>query len=240
MLRPSVSPLAALGVTVALVLVTGPAVRADSSGPGPGLGAEPLATPTPEPTSTAEPVEDQPDRGPAAPVMADYNGRRINLAESWEGATSCTELPSGAVNCYDTDHAAMSDPELPAAVREEALEGLRPRIPDRCLPDYWCLYSDADYKAKILRFSSDGQKKLKDWGMQNALSSVYYQVAQWSINYGDAQIIDWRSWPVADRVRRLDAGGAGNPGRYPNFKSLDYPGGGTWNDKVDVFEVRRA
>ncbi|MEU0688356.1 peptidase inhibitor family I36 protein [Streptomyces uncialis] len=235
--RSSVSLVVAAGATAALVLVTGPVVRADGSDGPVGTSS---ATAAPEPTSTVEPVDDQPDRGPAAPVIADYNGRRINLAESWEGATSCTELPNGVVNCYDTDQAAMDDPGLPAAVREEALAGLRARLPDRCLSDYWCLYRDADYKGKILRFSSDGQKNLKDWGMGNALSSVYYRVVQWSLNYGDAKVTDWRSWPVEDRVRRLDAGYVGTPSRYPNFKALDYPGGGTWNDKVDVFEVRRG
>ncbi|WP_272923329.1 hypothetical protein [Streptomyces sp. SID5643] len=40
---------------------------------------------------------------------------------------------------------------------------------------------------------------------------------------------------MEDRVRRLDP-----PGGYSDFRNLDCPGGGNWNDKVDIFEVRRA
>ncbi|GHA29342.1 hypothetical protein GCM10010303_44930 [Streptomyces purpurascens] len=196
--------------------------------------------PTAEPSVTATPA----DEAPANPVTAEYNGRKINLAASWEGADSCTELPSGEVHCYDSDAEALADPELPAEIREETLKAnaaapagpsAAAAPPARCVADYWCLYMKVGYKGKLLRLYSDGEKDLKEWGCRDKLSAVYYWVGRYSVNYGDAKITDLRSWPVADRVRRLDA-----PGGWSNFTNLDYPGGGNWNNKVDIFEVRRA
>ncbi|KUF16274.1 peptidase inhibitor family I36 protein [Streptomyces silvensis] len=229
--RPFTSIFVATAAATVLALIGGTAAQAGVPDP------EPSVTSTP----TEVPAEDEADKEPTEPVFADYKGRKINLAESWEDATSCTELPRGEVHCYDTDEEAMTDPALPSATRQEIVSAaVEARDPSRCVPDYWCLYQHADYKGKILRFSEDGKKRLKNWGMNNKLSSVFYRVLRWSVNYGDARVIDWRSWPVADRARRLSAGRVGDPSRYPNFKQLDYPGGGNWNDKVDVFEVRRA
>ncbi|WP_030566297.1 peptidase inhibitor family I36 protein [Streptomyces aureocirculatus] len=212
---------------------------------------EPAEEPSEDPTDKPDGPSGNPPAGepgaeaPAGPVIADYKGRKINLAESWEGATSCTELPGGEVHCYDTDEEALADPKLPAATRQatlraDAAPGAMLRLPSRCVVDYWCLYQKANHKGKILRFSEDGTKKLKSYGMQNKLSSVYYRVMHWSLNYGDAKITDSRTWPTADRVRRLKAGSVTKASSYPNFKRLGYPGGGNWNDKVDYFEVRRA
>ncbi|MEU7721685.1 peptidase inhibitor family I36 protein [Streptomyces tibetensis] len=226
-------------LTAALVATASATVLVLTSGTVVHAGEEP----TSEPTVTATPA----DEAPATQVIAEYNGREINLAESWEGADSCTELPSGEVHCYDSDTEALADPELPAEIREQtrkataapaaAPAGARAAAapPDNCVADYWCLYMDANYKGRLLRLFSDGKKDLDEWGCRDKLSSVYYWVGRYSVNYGDAKITDLRSWPVEDRVRRLDP-----PRGYSNFRNLDYPGGGNWNDKVDIFEVRRA
>lgn len=222
-------------LTAALVATASATVLVLTSGTLAHAGEEPTA----EPSVTETPV----DEAPANPVIAEYNGREINLAESWEGAESCTELPSGEVRCYDSDAEALADPGLPAEIREQtrtataaAPAGARAAAapPDRCIADYWCLYMDSGYQGRLLRLFSDGKKDLNEWGCRDKLSSVYYWVGRYSINYGDAKITDLRSWPVEDRVRRLDP-----PGGYSNFRNLDYPGGGNWNDKVDIFEVRR-
>lgn len=225
--RSLTAALVATASATVLVLTSGTMAQADEE-------------PTAEPSVTATPA----DEAPANPVTAEYNGRKINLAASWEGADSCTELPSGEVHCYDSDAEALADPELPAEIREETLKAnaaapVGPSAaaapPARCVADYWCLYMKVGYKGKLLRLYSDGEKDLKEWGCRDKLSAVYYWVGRYSVNYGDAKITDLRSWPVADRVRRLDA-----PGGWSNFTNLDYPGGGNWNNKVDIFEVRRA
>ena len=110
-------------------------------------------------------------------MIAECSGREINLAESWEGAESRTELPSGEVHCHDSDPEAVAGPELPAEIREQtrkataAPAGARAAAapPDRCVADSW--------------------------------------VGRYSINHGDAKITDLRSWSVEDRVRRLDPPG---------------------------------
>ncbi|MFD6170383.1 peptidase inhibitor family I36 protein [Streptomyces coeruleorubidus] len=227
-------------LTAALVATASATVLVLTGGTAVHAGEEPTA----EPSVTAEPspIATPADEAPANPVIAEYNGREINLAESWEGAESCTELPSGEVHCYDSDAEALADPELPAEIREQTLKaaaapaGARAAAapPARCVADYWCLYMKVGYKGRLLRLYSDGKKDLAEWGCRDKLSAVYYWVGRYSLNYGDAKITDLRSWPVEDRVRRLDP-----PGGWSDFTNLDYPGGGHWNNKVDIFEVRR-
>ncbi|MGC5345710.1 peptidase inhibitor family I36 protein [Streptomyces sp. DT24] len=172
------------------------------------------------------------------PVIADYDGRKINLAESWEGANICSELPNGEVHCYTTNEEALADLDLPAQIREESLKASALQASDprsNCAADYWCLYQDYNYKGRRLQFSSSGKKNLADYGFRDKLSSVYYWVGQWAVNYGYATIWDSRSWPLEDRQRNLMP-----PGGWPKFTGLSYPGGGNWNDKVDTFQVKRA
>ncbi|MEU0032180.1 peptidase inhibitor family I36 protein [Streptomyces sp. NPDC006335] len=172
------------------------------------------------------------------PVIADYDGKKINLAESWEGASICTELPNGEVHCYDSNEESLADPELPAQVRKASLRAttdLASDPHDKCAADYWCLFQDANYGGRRLQFSSSGKKNLGDYGFRDKLSSVFYWVGRWSINYGTATIWDSRSWPLHDRERELIP-----PHGWANFKNMDYPGGGNWNDKVDVFQVERS
>ncbi|MET8094867.1 peptidase inhibitor family I36 protein [Streptomyces sp. NPDC005236] len=222
--------LLAAAATGALLLTAGPVASADES------TAEPSATATQDP-STQDPST--PAAEPASPVIAEYDGRKINLAESWEGADSCTELPSGEVHCYDTTREAQTDPALPASIRKETRAALATQAvaaaPDRCIADYWCLYADADYKGKIIRLSSSGKHDLSEWGFRDKVSSVYYWVLRWSLNYGTATIWDYRSGVLHDRQRDMLP-----PHGWANFKNMDYPGGGDWNDKVDAFEVKRA
>ncbi|MDQ0907932.1 hypothetical protein QFZ22_003917 [Streptomyces canus] len=210
----------------ALVLTTGPGAHAE----------EP--TPQPSSTFTQEPTAEPSAAEPSDPVIAEYNGREINLTESWEEADSCTELPSGEVHCYDTDADALTDPELPAQVRQETrTAGLTRETapPDRCFADYWCLFENANYKGKIIRLTSSGKHDLSEWGFRDKVSSVYYWVGSWSLNYGTATIWDYRSGVLHDRQRELVP-----PHGWANFQNMDYPGGGDWNDKVDNFQIKRS
>ncbi|MDC0766089.1 peptidase inhibitor family I36 protein [Streptomyces sp. HD] len=222
--RPLASAL--LAATTAGTLLMGSGSLAQAAEPT----AEPSAPTAQEPT--AEPTPD-----PVNPVIANYDGRKINLAESWEGANICSELPDGEVHCYDTNEESLADPALPAKVREETLKATKLRAADprdNCAADYWCLYQDANYKGRRLQFSSSGKKDLGDYGFRDKLSSVYYWVGRWSLNYGTATIWDSRSWPLHDRERELVP-----PHGWANFKNMDYPGGGNWDNKVDVFQVKR-
>ncbi|MFH9867503.1 peptidase inhibitor family I36 protein [Streptomyces lydicus] len=208
----------------ALLLATGPAAHADG----------PIAEPSAAATDSAKA-----STAPSNPVIAEYNGRRINLAEdeNWGGASSCTELPNGEVHCYDTDAEALADPDLPAVVRAKSLQAAASQTsapPNGCIEDYWCLFENPNYQGRVLRFSSDGKHDLGEYGFRDKLSSVYYQVLRWTTNYGTARLWDYRSWPLHDRQRDLVSL------HHPSLANLEYPDGGNWNDKVDNFEVRRG
>ncbi|MFF8784529.1 peptidase inhibitor family I36 protein [Streptomyces sp. NPDC015125] len=209
--------------TGALLLATGPVAYANES------------TGAPSATAIESP---SPSANPSKPVIAQYNGRQINLAEdeNWGGVSSCTELPGGEVHCYDTNEEALADPALPASIRQATLKAaasLTSPPPRGCIEDYWCLFENPNYAGRVLRFSSDGKHDLGEWGFRDKLSSVYYQVLRWPTNYGIARLWDYRSWPLHDRQRDLISH------RHPSMANLDYPDGGNWNDKVDSFEVRR-
>ncbi|MEW1675394.1 peptidase inhibitor family I36 protein [Streptomyces noursei] len=206
--------------TGAFLFTASPAAHAD----------EPTAEPSASPTPSAM---------PSNPVIAEYNGRQINLAEdeNWGGANSCTELPNGEVHCYDTNEEALADPDLPPSIRQETLKGatsLAAAPPAGCIADYWCLFENANYTGRVLRFSSDGKHDLGEYGFRDKLSSVYYWVVRWTVNYGTARIWDYRSGLLYDRQRDLVSL------QHPNLANYAYPDGGNWDNKVDNFEVRRG
>lgn len=198
--------------------------------------AEPTIAPSATPTDSATPAA-----RPSNPVIAEYKGRQVNLAEDadWGGANSCTELPDGKVHCYDTDEEALADPALPSTARKETQRAATLRawpLPSGCVADYWCLYQHANYKGRVLRLTGNGKHDLSEWGFRDKLSSVFYFVGTWSTNYGYARIWDYRSGLLHDRQRDLDPP---THNKYSNLAHLAYPGGGNWNDKVDNFQIFR-
>jgi hypothetical protein len=68
------------------------------------------ATAAPEPTAIpevglatpAEEAELQQQLAKSKPVIATYKGEKINLADGWQGAQACSEVPSGEVYCFDS------------------------------------------------------------------------------------------------------------------------------------------
>jgi hypothetical protein len=56
---------------------------------------------------------------PNGGVLAQYHGRTINLAESWEGAHVCVQYAAGDVRCYD-DASEVEDPLVRAARQQAA------------------------------------------------------------------------------------------------------------------------
>ncbi|MFE0106930.1 peptidase inhibitor family I36 protein [Streptomyces sp. NPDC059009] len=178
---------------------------------------------------TASAADTTPEE-PVTPVIAEYNGKQINLAEDWEGAQICTELAGGNVRCYDDEAAAQEDvaPAPAALKRANPDKGL----PGKCAPDYWCLFEHANYKGRKLQFHDTGTRKLANWGFRDKTSSIYRFA--WRYGMKGATMIDYRSGVLHDRTRRL---GSTSEAAYPNLKNLAYPGGGNWNDKVDAFKI---
>lgn len=196
------------------------------------LGAAPAA-------SAADAAQEE---APLQPVIAEYHGEKINLAESWEGAKVCTELPGGEARCYDSDAEAQADPELPqpkAALAPRSAAVAYASNPGNCANDYWCLFEHANYKGRKLQFFDSGRKNLANWGFRDKTSSIYRRIANYPLNYGGATMVDFRSGLLHDRVRDI-GWGKGLVQEYPNLTKLPYPDGGNWNDKMDALDVKRG
>ncbi|MFD9819406.1 peptidase inhibitor family I36 protein [Streptomyces violascens] len=188
------------------------------------------------------------------PVIAEYKGRKINLAEGWQGAQTCTELPGGAVHCYDTFEQADADTARLMAARAGSNDVAKYTAPSQkrnggsgvaragkvqdCSADYWCLYDGPNYSGPHLQFFDPGTKELSDWGFRDRVSSVYRIIVNYPVNYGGAHLIDYRSWPVADRDISLTGGYLEDD--FPDLSRLSYPGGGNWDNKADAVKVWRG
>ncbi|MDJ0386343.1 peptidase inhibitor family I36 protein [Streptomyces sp. G-G2] len=185
---------------------------------------------------TASAASNLPKDPPANPVLAEYKGKKINLAASWSGATVCTEFPGGSVHCYSNDTEAQADPELRKTSKLSAPMGIE-SLPGNCSPDYWCLFEDINYGGHKLQFFDSGRKNLSDWGFRDTASSIYRGVINYPLNYGYATMVDYRSGVLYDRVRDV---GQGLESKYPSLGALGYPDGGDWNDRMDAFDVKRG
>ncbi|MFD9819831.1 peptidase inhibitor family I36 protein [Streptomyces violascens] len=187
-----------------------------------------------------------------APVIADYNGRKINLAEGWQGAESCTELPTGEVRCYDTFAEADADTARFMAARADSSDVAKYTAPSRkpaagsgvlragkaqnCSADYWCVFDGKNYTGRRLQFFDPGTKELGKYDFRDKASSIYRIVVNYPLNYGGASLVDYRSGLVANREIKF----GGMEDDYPDLSRLGYPGGGNWDNKADALKIWRG
>ncbi|MFE2059952.1 peptidase inhibitor family I36 protein [Streptomyces sp. NPDC059446] len=164
----------------------------------------------------------------SAPVIAVYRGKEINLANGWEGAQACTEIPSGEIYCYDSTAAA--DAELPAIdpaqasrIRSKVIYG--PTAFSSCAVGYVCLWENSNGGGRRLQWSAKGTKQLSDWDFRDKASSGCS-----NRNAGGVEVYDART-ALPDPYMIL-----GSPYCY-NFSSAAYPTGGTFNDKADYIKI---
>ncbi|SDE02478.1 Peptidase inhibitor family I36 [Actinokineospora iranica] len=142
----------------------------------------------------------------ATGTLAEYNGRTINLARDWEGADYCIEETAAKFRCVDLPAA-----EFGAAAIQDCREGSL------------CLWDNRNYQAAGLELRSSRRHDLADHGFRDRANSVY--------NYreSNSRLIDLRSAPVSDREYTVTAGG-----KLWDLGQIVYPGGGNWNNKIDV------
>lgn len=101
------------------------------------------------------------------PSIAVYEGRTIDLRESWEGARACAVMPS-LTECYDSE-AAMSaaHPEFGGS---KSSDGLRAMLTD-CSSSLR-LYDGTSYSGSVLLLSTRGLvQNLSTYGFDNRTSS---------------------------------------------------------------------
>ncbi|MEU4351767.1 peptidase inhibitor family I36 protein [Streptomyces sp. NPDC023838] len=214
--------LGAAATVLAALAVASPAVATETA-PQPVVGV----------LSPAEEARVQQEAEKSEPVMANYKGKKINLAESWEGAQACTQVTGGAVYCFDSqqeaDEALPSiDPVAAAENKKQAAQaGNRSGASTTDIGDCnrVCLFEHSNYTGRMLQWYQSGKKNLGDWGFRDKASSGCVRRAT-----GGVLVYDARSF-LPDPYMAL-----GNPGCY-DFTKVGYPTGGSWNDKADYIEM---
>ncbi|MFB7592802.1 peptidase inhibitor family I36 protein [Streptomyces sp. NPDC056169] len=169
------------------------------------------------------------------PVIATYKGKKIDLANGWQGAQACSETPSGEVFCYDT--AEEADRALAAIAPTVAKGGrsagasakesgqLGPTASGDCSYGWVCPWENSDYTGRRLQWSAKGTKQLADWSFRDQASAGCVKR-----DMGGALVYDARTG-MTDPYMSM-----GNLACY-NFTKADYWTGGTWNDKADYIEM---
>jgi hypothetical protein len=143
------------------------------------------------------------------PVLASYHGQWLNLAESWGGAQVCADVAIGDVRCYDSD--VEADRDLSGGdVGTAALAG--------CPSGWVCLWADANYGGRRLRWSRPGTYKLATYGFRDQASSAAVNRIERGV-----ECVDYRTG-LPDPRLFLRAGGAY---RYLN----------DWNDRIDEIKI---
>ncbi|PRX50931.1 peptidase inhibitor family I36 [Prauserella shujinwangii] len=161
--------------------------------------------------------------GERAGATAEYNGKVIDLSQGWQGATVCVEQVSGPVDfrCYD---------DLPTYREAEGLaradSGFGTLAKSDCPSNNLCLWANKNYQAAMVRFVRAGTHHLEDVDFRDKATSVYNRRSSYSA------LIDFRSFPVQDRVFNLRNGGS-----IADLGLIAYPGGGHWNNKIDAVRL---
>ncbi|MEU9882511.1 peptidase inhibitor family I36 protein [Streptomyces phaeochromogenes] len=171
----------------------------------------------------------------AKPVIATYKGEKINLADGWQGAQACSEVPSGEVYCYDS--AEEADQAL-AAIAPAATRGsgsgvtsakvsgeLSPTASGDCSFGWVCLWEHGEFTGRRLQWSAKGTKQLGDWDFRDKASSGCV-----NRNQGGVSVYDARTG-LPDPYMVLGVG------YCYKFSTASYPTGGTFNDKADYIKM---
>ncbi|MCZ9351309.1 peptidase inhibitor family I36 protein [Streptomyces mutabilis] len=205
--------------------------------------AAPNATAAPQPSAVPEvglatPAEEaqlQQQLAESQPVIATYKGEKINLADGWQGAQACSEVPSGEVYCYDSaEEADQAMAALaPATARSSASGATSAKADGQFGPTAWsdcvygwvCLWEHSDYTGRRLQWTAKGTKQLGDWDFRDKASAGCVKRDQGGVSVYDART------GLPDPYMVLTNGGC-----Y-KFSTASYPTGGTFNDKADYITM---
>ncbi|MFC5832612.1 peptidase inhibitor family I36 protein [Nonomuraea insulae] len=94
-------------------------------------------------------------------------------------------------------------------------------------PIHWfCIWEWPQYSGAGTRYTGAGTKELGDYGWRDMVSSVYNRTG------GTVTLVDSRSFLESDKTLAVYAGSL-----IPDLGKVSYPGGGTWNNKVDKIKL---
>ena len=165
----------------------------------------------------ASPATAAPPSAVSSPGIATFQGRIIDLKESWQGAQSCIVFEPQHVECFTTaaeadartGYVREKDPLVIAARRA----GLSSAALPSCASRYLCLWEAINGGGRRLQFANEYWQDLAGYGFSNVMSS-------WRNNsYSD----DWGSV--------FDNGGKGQLDISPVTYSSNV--GTYWNDTAD-------
>lgn len=162
-------------------------------------------------TFVATPTAAAPDE-----TIADFDGRPVNLAQSWEGAGACYVGPGGAT-CFGTE-ADMDQWLAHAGLLWEVAGGI---VPASTCGSYVRLYDGTSYSGTVLHLATRGDwLNLANYGFDQRTSS--YKIGACSALFADL----------------ANGGGGTMPSAYTSawkqYTSMPVAG---WNDDVSSVYV---
>ncbi|MFD8286723.1 peptidase inhibitor family I36 protein [Streptomyces lavendulae] len=203
--------------------------------PSAGAATPSSAAPVPGSLSPAAEKEIRSGIDASKPVIATYKGKQINLANGWQGAQVCAEVPNGEVRCFDSQ--AEADASLAkenaalakeTAAKRKALGAQAPAstsVAGDCASGWVCLWEHSNYTGRRLQWSAGGTKNLSNWNFRDQASSICVNRPQFG-----GTLVDFRDF-MPDPSMSIPAGSC-----Y-DLTTLGYVTGGTWNDKADALDM---
>lgn len=213
-----------------------------------------LAIATAPANAAEDPVTGADNPVPTTAVIATHNGKQIDLADGWDGATICTEVAVDDVRCYDDETDELLDlaDESPGHAAAARAEGLA--IPGAL--------ATSDASMRSMRSIRPAQSADGTVGTQAIGDCTYgYSCLFNTTTYGgrilrflsagtrnlDAYSPSFRDMAGSGCNNRQSGGthvtdfrtGLPDPelyistGNCTNFASADYQYGGDWNNKAD-------
>ncbi|MFW6692276.1 peptidase inhibitor family I36 protein [Streptomyces sp. MAR4 CNX-425] len=152
-------------------------------------------------------------------VLAEYDGRTIDLSLGWDGAETCVEQDDGGFVCYDDDNA------------HRAAQGLEPRDEAgplagaaSCGNGYFCLWDNQYFQGRKVQFLRAKTFYLDRLGFRNQANSMY-----------NNRRLHWATY-----MFDVDCGCAMIPYgtvATPVMSHMTYRPSGTWNNKIDKIRL---
>ncbi|MGH9160198.1 MAG: peptidase inhibitor family I36 protein [Vicinamibacteraceae bacterium] len=122
------------------------------------------------PMGTQAAIASQDTDSSDAGVVAKYEGRLINLAESWEGAQYCGVYSADDVRCFSTT-ANMIEYEGGDSDGGVSTEDLSDCPSGPFTNEWYCLFEHSNHQGRMLKFKDTGCQSLADFGFANQTSS---------------------------------------------------------------------
>ncbi|MEU3523582.1 peptidase inhibitor family I36 protein [Streptomyces sp. NPDC038707] len=239
--------IAAVGSMALTGIAVVPSLAADEPGSVPEVLSDVL---TPE-----EEAQVHADADPTDKVDMYYNSEKVDPASDWNGADICAEVSEdGTMQCFDSNteankflavHAPTAEARagakraLAAKPAASATQGVTMMSTQEvtiqkyqdCPSNWVCLWQDSNYSGRRLQWPTYDTAKTRHLdqyspSFRDKATSAFINRPQRGV-----ELYDFRT-AMPDPHLFLGAGYS----LYSNFKNIDYPYGGSWNDRADAIK----